>query len=1067
MAENKRYWSGLDELNKTEAYKEALAVEFQGQQSVDEFLGDERLKETNTGRRDFLKFMGFSITAATLAACETPVVKSIPYVNKPEEITPGIANYYASTYFDGQDFGSILVKTREGRPIFIKGNKEFGFGGGVLNARINSSVLGLYDSARIQSPMIGKTASDWNTVDEKIMAALSAAKRVAIVSGSVISPSTSRAINEFKARYNADHVQYEAISYQGMRDANQNAFGKAAVPMYHFDKAKVIVSIAADFLSTWLTGNVYAADYAKGRRPEGAWMSKHFQFESAMSVTGTNADARYMISPSQEGKVAAAILDRLNGGNAGVEGVEEGALAKAVAALKANRGNALVVAGSNDVNVQMIVNAINMSLDSYGNTIDIKNPLRAFAGDDRAFAKLVSDMKSGAVDAVIFYGTNPVYSYHNAADLRDAMSKVATKVSFNLVADETASLCDYCCPDNHYLESWNDLSIVNGRVDLVQPAITPLFSTRQAQTSLLKWSGNDSDYYTYLRQTHNAGYNADMMNTDQSWNAAVHNGCMMTAAVADAPIEMVAEESAPSLDVAGAIAAVTAIKGGTFELSTYLKAGIGNGSQASNPWLQELPDPVTKVTWDNYVTMAQSDMESMNLNTYIAQRDHASLVKVTANGMDVILPAYPQPGQKPGTVGIALGYGRGAGNENIGRAAFQTKENGEHIVGEDGLFVPIGKNVFPMATVQNGTPVYANYSVDVVAAEGTYPLACTQMHHTYMGRDSVVKETSYSAFKAEADKPKGKASWNMAHGLAVHEDVNGDGVINAQDKKPISDFDLWHEHPVEGVGHRWGMTIDLSSCIGCGSCITACHIENNVPVVGKDEVLRHRDMHWMRIDRFYSSDYSLERGEEEGLGAIDTYGRMEHPSANPQTVHMPMMCQHCNHAPCETVCPVLATTHSNEGLNQMTYNRCIGTRYCANNCPYKVRRFNWFNYMGYDKFKNFNPSQDSLSRMVLNPDVTVRARGVMEKCSMCVQRIQTGKLDAKKAGTPVADGAVVSACSEACPTHAITFGDLNDNKSNVRGISQNNRAYHALEEVGVQPNIYYMAKVRNTEDQEA
>ncbi|MDP4587953.1 MAG: quinol:cytochrome C oxidoreductase, partial [Flavobacteriales bacterium] len=369
-----------------------------------------------------------------------------------------------------------------------------------------------------------------------------------------------------------------------------------------------IVSIAADFLSTWLTGNVYAADYAKGRRPEGAWMSKHFQFESAMSVTGTNADARYMISPSQEGKVAAAILDRINGGNAGVEGVEEGALAKAVAALKANRGNALVVAGSNDVNVQMIVNAINMSLDSYGNTIDIKNPLRAFAGDDRAFAKLVSDMKSGAVDAVIFYGTNPVYSYHNAADLRDAMSKVATKVSFNLVADETASLCDYCCPDNHYLESWNDLSIVNGRVDLVQPAITPLFSTRQAQTSLLKWSGNDSDYYTYLRQTHNAGYNADMMNTDQSWNAAVHNGCMMTAAVADAPIEMVAEESAPSLDVAGAIAAVTAIKGGTFELSTYLNAGIGNGSQASNPWLQELPDPVTKVTWDNYVTMNPAEM---------------------------------------------------------------------------------------------------------------------------------------------------------------------------------------------------------------------------------------------------------------------------------------------------------------------------------------------------------------------------------------------------------------------------------------------------------------------------
>jgi molybdopterin-containing oxidoreductase family iron-sulfur binding subunit len=341
------------------------------------------------------------------------------------------------------------------------------------------------------------------------------------------------------------------------------------------------------------------------------------------------------------------------------------------------------------------------------------------------------------------------------------------------------------------------------------------------------------------------------------------------------------------------------------------------------------------------------------------------------------------------------------------------------------------------------------------------------MHHTYMGRDSVVKETTMGAYLAEADKAKGKASWNPMHGLAVHEDVNGDGKINAQDKKNISEFDLWHAHPVEEVGHRWGMTIDLSSCIGCGACVTACHLENNVPVVGKDEVLRHRDMHWMRIDRFYSSDYSKERGAAEGKGAIETYGLMEHPSENPQTVHMPMMCQHCNHAPCETVCPVVATTHSNEGLNQMTYNRCIGTRYCANNCPYKVRRFNWFNYMGYDKFKNTNPAQDSLTRMVLNPDVTVRARGVMEKCSMCVQRIQEGKLDAKKAGTPVMDGAVTSACAEACPTHAITFGDINDHKSVARVNSENNRTYHALEEIGVKPNIFYMTKVRNTEDQEA
>jgi molybdopterin-containing oxidoreductase family iron-sulfur binding subunit len=300
------------------------------------------------------------------------------------------------------------------------------------------------------------------------------------------------------------------------------------------------------------------------------------------------------------------------------------------------------------------------------------------------------------------------------------------------------------------------------------------------------------------------------------------------------------------------------------------------------------------------------------------------------------------------------------------------------------------------------------------------------------------------------------------HGLVVHEDVNGDGEIDARDKKEVKAFDLWHEHPVENIGHRWGMSIDLNSCIGCGACVTSCHLENNVPVVGKDEVRRARDMHWMRIDRYFSSDMSMEKGEEEGLGTIETYGLMEKPEDNPQTVHMPMMCQHCNHAPCETVCPVAATTHSNEGLNQMTYNRCIGTRYCANNCPYKVRRFNWFNYQAYKKFQNSNPAQDSLTRMVLNPDVTVRSRGVMEKCSMCVQRIQAGKLTAKKEGRPVQDGEIVTACADACPTNAITFGDLNDKASANRKKSQNVRSYNAIEEVGAQPNIYYMTKVRNT-----
>lgn len=1074
MANNKRYWSGLDELHETEGYQEIVKEEFPARQGVDEFLSDDKLKETSTGRRDFLKFMGFSITAATLAACEAPVIKSVPYVNKPEEITPGVANYYASTYYDGHDYASVMVKTREGRPIFIKGNKNHGLGNGALNARINSSVLGLYDSARLEGPVANGSPSDWATVDNAIADGLSSARNVVLLSNTVVSPSTKRAIQLFKQKYSASHVQYDSVSYSGMRAANKATFGKSMLPTYRFDKAKTVVSIAADFLGDWLTSNLYVSDYAKTRRPEGEWMMRHFQFESNMSLSGTNADTRVMIKPDQEGKVAAAIYQRLKGRSTSVDGVSDLALENAVKSLKANRGESLVIAGSNDENVQMIVNAINQELGNYGSTIDTDHPISMFQGSDRAMADLVRDMNAGKVDALVIYGNNPAYSWYSADEFVSGLSKVKLSVSFSDKSDETASRCQYICPDHHYLESWNDLSLVEGRVDLVQPTISPLFNTRQAQESLLKWAGVETDYYTFMRQTHNPAYTNTMMYTDQDWNKALHNGVMISSAahsVSEAEASDMANETAEAtpapLNVDAAISKVNAVQGGSFQLSLYQKAGIGDGSHMANPWCHELPDPVTKVTWDNYVTMSRVDMEEMGLNTYIAQRDHASLVKVTANGKEVVLPAFYQPGQKPGTIGIAIGYGRGANNEKIGKAAFQTGENGAHLRDENGNLKPIGANAYPFAMMVNSHAVLSNLDVTIEALGETYPLACTQIHHTYMGRDSVVKETTIGRYLAEKNKEKGEASWNRVPKLTVHEDVNGDGKIDASDRKPTKEFDLWHEHPIEGVGHRWGMTVDLSTCIGCGECVTACHIENNVPVVGKDEVRRHRDMHWLRIDRFYSSDYDMERGEEEGLGAISTYRKMEDPGENPQTVHMPMMCQHCNHAPCETVCPVAATTHSNEGLNQMTYNRCIGTRYCANNCPYKVRRFNWFNYMGYDKFQNVNPAQDMLTRMVLNPDVTVRARGVMEKCSMCVQRIQSGKLEAKKAGTPVEDGAVVTACAEACPTHAISFGDLNDKKARVTAISKNNRSYHALEEIGVQPNIYYMTKVRNIEDKEA
>jgi len=1085
MGITKKYWSSLDELQNTAAAQEALTTEFKRDQSVQDFLSDENLNESNTGRRDFLKFMGFGLAAATLAACETPVVKSIPYVVKPEEITPGVANYYASTYYDGNDYGNLLVKTREGRPIHIKGNKMHGIAGGGLNPRMNASVLSLYDGARLKGPKKKDADIDWNTLDSDLKAALTSANSIRILSNTIISPSTQRAINDFSAKYTGKvkHVQYDAVSYTGLSKANGGS-----IPSYDFSKAKTIVSISADFLGSWLMPAAFTAQYAQTRKPEGEWMSKHYQFESNMSLTGSNSDVRTAIKPSQEGAVVAALYAAVTGGSvASVEGADS-AIASAAAALKAAGSESLVVAGSNNPNIQMIVAAINAALGNNGKTVDTKNSINLFQGSDEAMAALVEEMNTGSVDVLIVYGVNPSYSWVSTDKFNSGLQKVKTSVSFNLFADETATRCGYMAPDHHYLEAWNDYTPMKGRTDLAQPTINPLYNSRYAQESFLRWSDNAASYYDYLRATHNSTYSVAVLKSDTNWNTAVHNGTMFgavavapvaadaapAATVAAAPVVESTPAVAPAMNVSEALAAVSSAKAGEWEIALYQKVTMGSGNHANNAMLHETPDPITKVTWDNYVAMAPADMKEMGLQTYIGQCDCASLVTVTVNGQSLTLPAMPVPGQKGKTIGIALGYGRGAGNEEIGKAAYQTGKAGVHLMDGDKRQT-IGGNAFPFTSLSGGHVMYTSSDVKLVSAPGSYAIATTQMHATVMGRDSVIKETVIATYLAEKDAKRGDASYNLAVTLPVHEDVNKDGKIDVNDRQGIRSVDLWRDHPVEGVGHRWGMTIDLTSCLGCGSCITACHTENNVPVVGKDEVLRHRDMHWMRIDRYFSSEHQsidiadtlANTKEATGKGTIGAYREMESPEENPRTVHMPMMCQHCNHAPCETVCPVAATVHSNEGLNNMAYNRCIGTRYCANNCPYKVRRFNWFNYVTNDKFAMVNPAQDDTLRMVLNPDVTVRTRGVMEKCSMCQQRIQAGKTEAKRNGTTVLDGMIQTACAEACPTNAIVFGDLNDSTSKNAQRANNVRSYHALEEVGIQPNIYYMTTVRNIEASEA
>lgn len=1057
MSNSRQYWQSVEQLDNNEEFVAKNNDEFAEELPLDEFLGKEELSSSSTSRRDFLKFVGFSVTAATLAACEAPVMKSIPYLVKPEEVTPGIANYYASSYYDGFDFAPILIKTREGRPIHIEGNKLSTMSSGGVNTRVNSSLLSLYDTARVRNPRINGEDAKWDKVDSTVRNGLKSAKTVRVLTNSIISPSTQAAIDNFASNLGSEeapvdvkHVTYDEYSSAGIIEGNNKSFGKAVVPNYDFANADVIVSFGADFLSTWLNSSQYAAAYGMNRAPENGSMSRHYQFEANFSLTGTNSDIRGAVKPNELGL---AVIDLYNAvakatGNSTIKGGsldDDNDVAKNLASaakdLVAAKGNALVVSGSNDSATQEVVNGINTMIGAYGKTIDLNTPLRIRQANDSDFIALTKEMAAGKVDALFIYGPNPVYSAPADLKFAEGLAKVALSVSFSGVADETGSMTTVLAPDHHYFESWNDYVPVEGQVFIAQPVIRPLYTkggehqgTRQAQESFLRFVRNRTSYYDFMRsnwETNMFPLQSEYSMFDEMWNKTVHDGFMNYT---PAPKPMTLEAHVPADINAAASAVVSGSKATGIIAELYTETGMGVGNQANNPWLQELPNPLTKVTWDNYVAMNPADCKEAGYATNYGQQLPASLVNVTLGATKVTLPVIALPGQRKGTVSIALGYGR--------TKAGMVVAQGDMTSGEEKT---IGQNVFGAVSTKGGSFNYYIDNVTIENANATYPVGLAQTHFTEMDR-KIVNETSLATFT------QGKNAYNP--------DVT---VVDAYNvTKKVEELDLWVEQDI-ATGHRWGMTIDLSKCIGCNACVTSCHSENNVPVVGKDEVRRNRIMSWLRIDRYFSSDMS--KATAGDTGTISMYEQMEVPSDYPEAVHQPVMCQQCNHAPCETVCPVAATTHSNEGLNQMTYNRCIGTRYCANNCPYKVRRFNWFNYVGDFKFTDVNPAQNDLGRMVLNPDVVVRARGVMEKCSFCVQRIQTGKLDAKKEGRTVRDGEIQSACSSVCPTHAIQFGDLNDSHTAVKITSMDERSYNLLEEVGTQPNVFYLTKVRNI-DQE-
>ena len=984
MKTTKKYWKGLAQLNDDPIVEKLAQNEFVEDLPVDQFLGDKKnLSSTNSSRRDFLKFLGFSTAAATLAACETPVVKSIPYLVKPDEIIPGVANYYASTIYDGRDYASVLVKTREGRPIKIENN------GTCSNSRVQASVLSLYDSSRLKNPLKNNDESDWRTIDSEIKEKLSSIKngKIVLLSSTILSPTTKELVKDFSKKYrNVEHLMIDSTPYDGLLDANLESFGVRLAPEYSFDKADVIVSFGADFLANWMA-NDYATDYVNGRNPKSGKMSKHYQLESNMSLSGANSDKRIQIKPSEQAYLLSNLLGAIKG-----ESFDK-RLTNIVKDLKSNKSKSIVISNSNDKNTQLIVNAINHQLSNYGNTISITNPSKLKQGNTNKIDALISDMQNGKVDALITYNVNPSYSLANSKEFNDALKNVSLKISTSQHYDETAHLMDYVCPDSHNLESWGDANPKHGVYSLMQPTITPLFNTRQFQESLLSWM-NKSDYQAFQKNY--------WMSKGVDWNKSLHDGYFN---LNESPIK-VKRFTDNSTSVAKK-------NNESIELEIYETVALGDGRQANNPWLQELPDPITRACWDNYLTISASTADKLGLSNWNVANGamNGSVVNIT-DGENILenVPVMITPGQAQNTVGMAVGYGR----TRAGKA-------GDNV----------GFNAYPFLNTKELT---------ITKIEGEYEFASIQLHHTMMGRD-IVKETSLAEYIKDPSAGNHRELYHTYKG-----------------KLPSNEVSLYEEHDLE-TGHFWNLSIDLTSCIGCGECVIACQSENNIPVVGKEEMRKSRDMHWLRIDRYFSSDMTKELSKEEKISAITMYSEMEVPSENPEVVFQPVMCMHCNHAPCENVCPVAATTHSNEGLNQMTYNRCIGTRYCANNCPYKVRRFNWFQYSENEKF-DFHMNDD-LGKMVLNPDVVVRSRGVIEKCSMCIQKIQEVKLTAKREGRTVKDNEAQTACSSSCSTNALVFGDSNNKESKVWDLRNDERAYDLLDHLNVRPSVFYQTKIRN------
>jgi molybdopterin-containing oxidoreductase family iron-sulfur binding subunit len=1003
-ADRRKYWKSLTRLDEVEADPHGHAHEAKSVPA-----------RSGLTRRRFLEAAGFSLSLTAVSGCQrAPVEVALPLVEQPEGAVPGRNLQYASTCGGCSAGCGLLARVRDGRPIKMEGMPEHPLSHGGLCAVGQALPMGLYDRLRLLHPLAAGTESDWEKIDASIIASLeeirAAGGAVRVLSPTVTSPTLQSAIDRFIAGFaDSRHIMWDEVSSSAVLEAHALTHGRRVLPRYLFENAAMVVSFGADFLGSWISPVEFTAGWRQRRvpTPEHPEMSRHVQFEGRMSLTGSKADRRVRLSPDAYGAVLShlylqvASLAGMPVANSslGVPPTDPQIIHELGEELWSHREAALVVSDSQSVRVQKLVNGVNHLLGGYGHTLDIERPSRQRQGSDADLARLREELDSHQVDALFVMGTDLAHNLPDFSALAESIGRVPLVVICAHRADELASLADFVCPDHHPLESWMDAEPVEGLFTLSQPLLNPLGNTRSAVESLAAWAGQPTTAYEALREhwENDVSPRTDGGGTGQEfWDKSLQTGF----------VQIQPRTAGSGSFQSESIELMEWEEGAELTLELHAKVGLLESRHAQNPWLQELPDPITKLTWDNCVSLSPQAARERNLTD-------GDVVRIAAGELSLELPVLIQPGQHDRVLSIPLGYGV-SGTDRFAHIGPQWFEARPTVAPGD----RVGRNAAPFIESREGALQYVRRGVTVTPTGERHPLATTQEYHS-------LEVPAHIA----------------PHGAEVREPIEettlpsfaADPAAGAPDVHHEHLPDLWPRDHAQ-TGHSWGMVVDLNACTGCSACVIACQSENNVPVVGKDEVLRQREMHWIRIDRYYSGD-----GDDVDVA------------------HQPMMCQHCEHAPCETVCPVLATVHSQEGLNEQVYNRCVGTRYCANNCPYKVRRFNWFDY----------PHEDSLQNLLLNPDVTVRTRGVMEKCSLCVQRIEEAKIEANRVGEPLVDGAIQTACQQSCPARAIVFGDRNDPNSAISQAIASPRNFGVLAEFNFRPAVSYQRLVRNREEVDA